>query len=185
MYLDRVLFPVTALGPGERVTLWVSGCKRQCPGCANPELWEQHEYQKVNVNVLAEKINKAFGTKEIGITISGGEPFDQADELSELLDLIPQKKDVLVFSGYRHEELQKKEEAAGLLRRIDVLVDGPYIEEQNDNSSALRGSVNQNILFLNEKVRSIYEEYMKKGRTIQNFVYDYKTVSVGIHNRES
>ena len=66
-----------------------------------------------------------------------------------------------------------------------MLIDGPYVEECNDGVLALRGSTNQRIHYLNEEVREKYETYLNEGRKIENFVYDYKTISVGIHNPTS
>ena len=183
MYIDRFLYPVTALGPGNRVAIWVSGCERHCKKCANPELWQRHEYQKITPQELVKTIKSVIGQDVDGITITGGEPFDQVSGLCEVIDGLPMQTNVLVFTGYRYEELLKKEDAIKLLSRIDVLIDGEYVDELNDNKSALKGSVNQHIRYLNKDVRAVYEKYLDEGRKIQNFVYDYKTVSVGIHNR--
>ena len=57
MYLDRVIYPVTALGPGNRVAIWTVGCNRKCEGCANPELWERHPEQLITADKLAEYLN--------------------------------------------------------------------------------------------------------------------------------
>ena len=183
MYIDRILYPITALGPGKRIALWVSGCNRHCKKCANPELWERQEYQKITLEKLVKAINSVIGHGIDGITISGGEPFDQAAELCEFIDKLPEQINVLVFSGYRYAELLLKEETRELLSRIDVLIDGEYIDELNDNNSALIGSVNQHIWYLNKDAQPEYEKYLAEGRKIQNFVYDYETISVGIHNR--
>ena len=183
MFVDRVLFPVTALGPGNRAAIWVAGCNRFCEKCANPELWERHGHQEIKPERLIDAMNRLIQKEVDGITITGGEPFDQAEELSQFLDGLSCKLDVLVFTGYRYEELLNKKEAGKLLSKIDVLIDGEYVDELNDNSSALRGSSNQRILYLNKDVQEKYEAYLSEGRKIQNFVYDYKTVSVGIHNR--
>ena len=183
MYIDRLLYPVTALGPGKRIALWVSGCSRHCKKCANPELWERHEYQKITSEKLVKAINSVIERGIDGITITGGEPFDQATELCEVIDELPEQINVLVFSGYRYAELLKKEDSRELLSRIDVLIDGEYVDELNDNNAALRGSLNQHIWYLNKEVQPEYEKYLSEGRKIQNFVYDYKIISVGIHNR--
>lgn len=182
MYIDRILYPVTALGPGNRIAIWTVGCSRRCPGCANPELWERYPQQKIAPQRLAEYINKLSDRGIDGITISGGEPFDQAEEIKELLDLLKVKPEVLVFSGYSIEELQGDVSKKELLEKIDVLIDGAYVEVLNDGVSALRGSTNQQIHYLREDIKEKYAEYIKQGRQIQNFVYDYKTISVGIHN---
>lgn len=183
MYVDRLLYPVTALGPGNRIALWVAGCKRQCKKCANPELREKQVYQKITPQKLIEAINSVIEYGIDGITVTGGEPFDQAIELGEVIDGLPETIDVLIFTGYKYEELLEREDARELLSRVDVLIDGEYVDELNDNKSALRGSINQHILYLNKEIQPEYEEYLAEGRKIQNFVYDYKTVSVGIHNR--
>ena len=182
MYLDRILYPVTALGPGRRIAIWVAGCNRRCTKCANPELWVRHPEQLIDADRIADQISSIAVQGVDGLTITGGEPFDQANEICELIDKTALKADVLVFSGYKMEELEKDPEKARLLHKIDVLVDGQYIDELNDGKSALRGSTNQRIVFINDEVKGRYEEYISKGRQIQNFVYDYKTLSVGIHN---
>lgn len=184
MYVDRLLYPVEALGPGQRIALWVSGCSRHCPKCANPELWKRYEYQKISSQKLVAEISRVIGQSVVdGITITGGEPFDQANELCDMIDRLPKQTNVLVFTGYKYDELLKKEDSRELLSRIDVLIDGEYVDEWNDNRSALRGSVNQRIWYLNKAVQLEYEKYLAEGRKIQNFVYDYQTISVGIHNR--
>lgn len=182
MYIDRTLYPVTALGPGRRIAIWVSGCGRHCKKCANPELWERKEYQRITSRKLVKAINNMVDNID-GITITGGEPFDQAAELCEVIDGLPETIDVLIFTGYKYEELLEIEDARDLLSRVDVLIDGEYVDELNDNQSALRGSMNQHIWYLNKDIQLKYEQYLAEGRKIQNFVYDYETISVGIHNR--
>lgn len=183
MYVDQILYPITTLGPGTRLALWVSGCSRQCEKCANPELWERQVYQKIAPQKLIQAINSVIDNGIDGITITGGEPFDQATDLCEVIDGLPGKIDVLIFTGYKYDELLEREDAKELLSRVDVLIDGEYVDELNDNKSALKGSMNQHIRYLNKNVQLEYEKYLAEGRKIQNFVYDYKTVSVGIHNR--
>lgn len=182
MYLDRVLYPVTALGPGKRVAIWVSGCNRKCPFCANPELWERHEEQKIDVNSVADYVNALHDRGIDGITLTGGEPLDQAEELGEFVCGLQFKTEILVFSGYRLDELRIDPVKKKFLTQIDVLVDGEYINEKNDGKAPLRGSTNQTIHYLNDTIVDKYEKYLLRGRQIQNFVYEYKTLSVGIHN---
>ncbi|MCR5734341.1 MAG: radical SAM protein [Lachnospiraceae bacterium] len=186
MYIDRILFPVTSLGPGKRLVIWVSGCTRHCEGCANPELWERHPFQQTDPYDFADMITSQIDLNNVsGITVSGGEPFDQAEELCKLIRKIKQDKDVLVFSGYSIEEIQKDPVMNEFLSLTDVLVDGEYIDSKNDGISALRGSSNQRIHILNKRLTERYDEYLKLGRQIQNYTYDYKTISVGIHNRDT
>lgn len=182
MYLDRILYPVTALGPGNRVAIWVAGCNRKCKGCANPELWIKHPEQEISPEKVAIYINGIAERGIDGITLTGGEPFDQAKELLQLIDTLDSDLEVLAFSGYKIDELRSDREKKQLLDKVDVLIDGEYINSLNDGVSALKGSTNQKIHILNDEVRDEYEHYISEGRKIQNFVYEYKTLSVGIHN---
>lgn len=187
LYLDRVLYPVTSLGPGRRLAIWVAGCARHCPGCANPELWECHPEQGVPLLRLLPTLKKLLAGKQPdGITLTGGEPFDQAPALTALLcglrDRMGWKMDVLCYSGYLREELVHDPERLTLLNHLSVLIDGPYLQEENQPSFALRGSANQRIWYEDEAQRVRYEEYLRLGRQVQNFVYDYRILSVGIHN---
>lgn len=187
LYIDRILYPVTALGPGKRVALWTSGCSRHCDGCANPELWERSGSQRMDVDTVWNMFRTILDNNEAGgITLTGGEPFEQAEGLTELLSKIRQNYDVniLSFSGFLYEELREDQEKAALLSYLDVLIDGAYVKEKNDGKAALRGSSNQRILFLNKGCEEEYREYLKNGRQIQNYIYDHEILSVGIHKED-
>lgn len=186
MYIDRILYPVTTLGPGKRIAVWTAGCERHCPGCANPELWEIKESQKISEDLLANLIKQMLLKHKVdGITITGGEPFLQSSALASCLTRIgPERPEVLIFSGFQMDELRCDPEKRTLLLLTDVLVDGAYIRELNDGKTPLRGSSNQAIHYLNKTVIKNYEEYLERGRQIENFVYGNEILSVGIH-RES
>ena len=185
MYLDRILYPVTALGPGRRLAIWVAGCQRHCPGCANPELWRHYPEQEISPESLFARIQQLCPGGFDGLTITGGEPFEQAEELSRFLSLFPVRPETLVFSGYTLRQLRNRPECRGLLRKTDVLIDGPYVNALNDGYSVLRGSRNQSVRFLSPGVEQHYWPYLQMGRQIQNFIYDYRILSVGIHNPPS
>lgn len=190
MFVDRLLYPVTALGPGNRVAIWVAGCHHYCEKCANPELWEQHTFQKITPKKMAAAIRATVKNEDLKLTITGGEPMDQAEEISEMITLLKDlyentgtEMEILIYTGYRLEELPENAAVQKLLSQIDVLIDGEYVDTLNDNQVVLRGSSNQRIHYFNKEVQPHYETYLSEGRKIQNFIYDYKTVSVGIHNR--
>ena len=186
MYVDRILFPVTALGPGNRIAVWLAGCHRHCHGCANPELWKAKPSQKISVEKLSGLIRQtAMERQADGLTITGGEPFEQSEALLALLNsLCGLQLNTLVFTGYKLEELQRAETAKKALELIDVLIDGEYIRAQNDGKSALRGSANQRLNILNPDCSADYEAYLRVGRQIQNFVYGDTILSVGIHSED-
>lgn len=185
MYAARILYPVRTLGPGDRIGLWVSGCRRACPGCSNPELWEHRPGQQISVQDLSALIRRiAAGHPVDGLTITGGEPFDQCAELARLLnDVADITPDVLIYTGSTLEELHARQcpDTEAVLARTAVLIDGPYVEARN-TAQPLRGSDNQRIHYLQPDVREAYEAFLMRPNSIQNFTLGGSTVSVGIHH---
>src|SRR5688572_31286206 len=102
--LSRVHFPITTLGFGRRIGVWFQGCSIQCPGCVSHDTWAFGRGQTtvdLVCDTLAANLNQADG-----VTISGGEPFDQPAALEALLRWLRGRfaGDVLVFSGYPWEQ---------------------------------------------------------------------------------
>lgn len=188
MLIDRILFPIRTLGPGERLVIWTLGCSKHCPHCANPELWPFDPGRDMDVDALADAIRRAVRGRTVdGITVTGGDPLEQSGPLLALLErLRPVSGDVIVYTGYTYEQLQRllsPAEMARLRRLVTVLIDGPYVHARNDNACPLRGSTNQRLLFFDESARARYQAYLRGGRQIQNVFYGDKMISVGIHNR--
>ena len=187
MNLARILYPVQVLGPGNRIGLWLCGCNRACKGCSNPELWVQREELEINVQDIASLIRKISDSHKVdGFTISGGEPFLQADELLLLLSyLTPISSDILIYTGYRLEELRELNSKSinGILDSAAVIIDGAYVEDLN-NDSVLRGSSNQQIHIMNPDYEDTYRQYLANTQNqIQNFTTVDGVVSVGIHRK--
>ena len=181
MYVARILFPVKVLGPGDRIAIWLAGCSHYCKGCSNPELWKQKAEQKISLTSLKKIIHPiAENYKVDGITITGGDPFFQPEALRELLPYLQDiSKDILVYTGYKYEQLVHQYE--DILKYVAVLIDGKYIEKDN-KGSVLRGSDNQRIIFIDGSFEKYYIEYVKqKCSQIQNFTTRDGIVSVGIH----
>ena len=144
-------------GDGIRTSIFVSGCNRHCTGCFNEEAWDFNSGKNFN----SEKYFKIYDLLKkpyyAGLSILGGEPFDQKDnylliELCKAAHTIG--KDVWVWSGYTFEELKKDDKKLELLQECDVLVDGPFIDEQKDLSLKWRGSTNQRIINIKESLAS-------------------------------
>jgi anaerobic ribonucleoside-triphosphate reductase activating protein len=184
-----MIFPVTTLGPGNRIVLWTSGCSKHCEKCINPELWEKDSTRNIFVEELAKKIIKVFETDKVdGITITGGDPLEQKDDFLRLIDLLhPICQDILVYTGYtlsEIKELWQADEIKVLQENVGVLIDNQYVHELNDNCCPLRGSQNQEIYHFDESLREIYDTYREdNGRKLQTFHYSSGAVSVGIHDR--
>lgn len=188
MRVARILSPVHSLGPGERVCIWTQGCSKRCEGCISPEL-QLFKGPEVSERNLAEVIIwVAQKNKCNGITISGGDPFEQSRPLFKLLKLLRNEfKDILVYTGVELEEIQSGSlgvAAQRCLEYIDVLIDGKYIDALNFNNCVLRGSSNQRIHFINSEIADVYAEYMKRGRIIECFTHGRDMVVTGILNKE-
>lgn len=140
--VSRVHFPVTTLGPGRRLGIWLQGCSIRCPGCISADTWAAG-HGIVPLATLIARIEHWLEEAE-GITISGGEPFDQPEGLDGLLHEIRQRTsaDILVFSGHAFEMIAPHlSKMTGL---IDVLISDPYLADA-PHSLALRGSDNQRL----------------------------------------
>ena len=175
---------VTTLGPGKRFCLWVQGCHQRCPGCIAPKSRDDSGGRLIPVNALAMEI--ALSGMD-GLTISGGEPFLQAEALAEMIDCIHARRDmgIIVYTGYTIEYLRQYAEFRTLLDRIDLLIDGPYIQELDDGRS-LRGSSNQRVLCLTERYRKDLDLFGRDGRETQTFrhgIYD-NIVGIPDHNNK-
>lgn len=140
--LSRLHFPVTTLGPGQRIGLWVQGCSLHCKGCLSPDTWHQRD-NAIEISELIAQLSQWFPFAD-GITISGGEPFEQPKALQQLLKALRQhfQGDIFVYSGYEWGQIKQQVlEMDGL---IDALMSGPY-QENAPQTQALRGSDNQQL----------------------------------------
>jgi len=151
LQLSRVHFPVTTLGPGQRLGIWFQGCSIRCSGCISADTWGPRR-TVVDVASLLEQVAPWLDQAD-GVTISGGEPFDQFDALLQMLVGLRQRTaaDILVYSGHPLETLQPMLDQARDL--IDAVISDPYLE-QADQSLALRGSDNQRLTLLTALGRS-------------------------------
>ena len=146
-----------ANGPGVRVSLFVSGCRNHCKNCFNPETWD-FDYGQPFTEEVEDKILKAMEPDYIkGFTLLGGDPFEPENcaalvpFMKRMRKLYPEKS-VWCFTGYDYERdllTGKKGDAETvlkLLRTLDVLVDGRFVEELKDLNLRFRGSSNQRII---------------------------------------
>jgi len=140
---------VRGLGPGERVVLWVRGCTIGCAGCMTSDLWAKAKPRPIEP--LIEELLPALTACD-GLTISGGEPFQQSTEVTNFIKALRSRIDISIvcYSGYVYEHLLKSEDTRALLGCIDVLFDGPYKKEET-NTKRWRGSDNQRALKLSDR----------------------------------
>jgi anaerobic ribonucleoside-triphosphate reductase activating protein len=186
MLVGRILSPVHSLGPGNRVCLWTQGCNKKCYGCISPEL-QSFEGNNVDEQILADMLVRLAKIHQCkGLTVSGGDPFEQSDSLFQLLKIVRKSfDDILVYTGYELDDILNccsGESGISCLKYIDVLIDGPYIRDHNVPECVLRGSDNQIIHYLNEKMRADYENYLQKGRVLESFCHDKEVIITGMIN---
>jgi anaerobic ribonucleoside-triphosphate reductase activating protein len=140
-------------GPGNRFVLWTQGCSKGCSECFNPETWNNNIFKELSPKQIFELI-KNFEVD--GVTISGGDPLEQEDELLELLMLLSTirlSKGVILFSGFTRAEISSNIIRESCLRYIDVLIDGRY-EKNLKVDFSLKGSSNQEFYFFSNKISS-------------------------------
>lgn len=171
MQIDRIYYPVTTLGYGKRIGIWTIGCSHQCYNCSNPELWSENRSKDIPINKIKEYVVRV--PMADGITITGGDPFEQPEELLKLVKELKELgyEDILVYSGYTIEALRLKGDIYNeILTIIGVLIDGEYIDDLNDNKS-IRGSSNQRIHILKQSLLDRYrncEEWKRKTQLLLN-----------------
>lgn len=153
LHISRVHFPITSLGFGSRLGIWFQGCSIRCPGCVSRDTWAP-EPGRVEIEQLIEAI-EPWAKRADGLTVSGGEPFDQPSALAALLRWwrCNFDGDVLVFSGYSSETLNEK--FPDLLADIDVLISDPFDSKQTQ-TKPLRGSDNQRLHLFTSLARDRY-----------------------------
>lgn len=190
--VNKAHFPVTVLGPGRRIGLWLQGCSIRCKGCVSQDTWERDRGREMTVARLLTWCRETTGGSFDGVTISGGEPFDQPAALAALLDALAHWRqaagldfDILCYSGYPLATLQKRH--ARLLARLDALIPEPYVDAL-PLTRLWRGSANQTLVALSQHGRERYAAYADTpadgaGKRMQVGVEDGRVWCVGIPGR--
>lgn len=130
-------------GPGLRTAIYFSGCRHCCPGCQNPESWDFEVGRQISIDELLEVIKR----NDFNVSFSGGDPLYQIVPLINLAKEIKNLgKTIWCYTGFTYEEILGDETLAPVLKYIDVLVDGPFIEKLKDPTLLFRGSSNQRLI---------------------------------------
>ncbi len=150
-----------AAAPGVCVTFFTQGCPHHCPGCHNPETWNFDGGREFTPKTLIE-LKKALIANGVhrDLCIMGGEPLCR-ENLFLVNDIITEIKKfdssikIYIWSGYTYEELLDRKEKIlqNILENTDVLIDGPFILAERDITLPMRGSRNQRIIELKEKLK--------------------------------
>jgi len=141
--LNRIQHPLYCLGPGKRIGIWTQGCSLKCPECLNPDLWNPHNGKSVSIKKLVQQIKNIENYYD-GITITGGEPFDQYRPLFEFCRNIKKftSLNIFIYSGYTISEIENSFPEKEIFSVIDYLIDGRF-ESKNYADDNMRGSKNQ------------------------------------------
>ena len=161
LLVNKLHAPVTVLGPGRRIGLWLQGCSIHCKGCVSTDTWDFDPRRSMTVDDVlawcraAVARAAAAGEQITGLTISGGEPFDQADGLRVLVDRLQKNRDnatldLLCYSGYPLKTLEAQH--GDLLARFDAVIPEPYVDAL-PLEKRWRGSANQPLVLLSDRGR--------------------------------
>ena len=155
MRIYSIAEETTVDGPGLRTSIYLQGCPIHCSNCHNKSSWDPNGgYEMKDEEIINKLKEDPFIT---GVSVLGGEPFFQKELLLRFLKKLKKELpsfSIWVYTGYTLELLKKDKIALRVLKLIDVLVDGPFIESKKDSSCIFRGSLNQRII----KNPASYEE---------------------------
>lgn len=131
---------------GDRmVLLSVAGCSHRCNGCNKPHMWDFNGGTPFDENAKAKLMSMTDKPEVKGVIITGGEPMDNYDDIVSIISSIRTRysnKSIWFYTGYTLREAAQRDTYA-ILDKVDVVVDGPYIEELHDDTLPFRGSSNQ------------------------------------------
>lgn len=190
--INKAHFPVTVLGPGRRIGIWLQGCRIGCKGCLSQDTWAAQPNPPMTVAQVLAWCQTVGSDGFDGITLSGGEPFDQPRALAHLLDALNDWRtqaglsfDILCYSGYTLATLRARH--AKILARLDALIPEPFIEAK-PLTHLWRGSSNQPLVILSPRGQARYAEFIEAsadsgGKRIQTMVEGGRVWYVGIPAR--
>ncbi|MFE7302430.1 4Fe-4S single cluster domain-containing protein [Streptomyces sp. NPDC057579] len=175
-----------ALGPGVRSAVWVQGCPFHCAGCLAPEWIPDRPARRADPDDLAAEL--LADRRVTGLTLSGGEPMEQAAGLARLVRQARRIREVSVicFTGHRLERLRTRPPSPGvpeLLAVVDVLIDGVYVAALNDGRG-LRGSSNQRVHHLTPRLVDSGYDFQGRARDVEIVVDGREALLVGVPTRD-
>lgn len=130
-------------GPGLRTSIYFAGCQHHCPGCHNPQSWDANAGREMSMDdIIAVVEDNGFN-----VTFSGGDPLFQLEGITELAKrLRALGYTIWCYTGYTFEQIISRPECQPLLKHLEVIVDGPFIESRRNISLPFRGSDNQRLI---------------------------------------
>lgn len=167
--VSQVLGPITALGPGRRLGVWVQGCPLACAGCMSRHTWDPNGGRDVGVDELVRLWSRGLADGYAGLTISGGEPLEQPAALATLLEAVDRARgeagradaDLLVYTGWEDAEIAASPQATTALERADAVITGRY-RAGEPTRLVWRGSANQRLIPRTPLGRRVYSPHLRR-----------------------
>jgi anaerobic ribonucleoside-triphosphate reductase activating protein len=189
--INKAHYPVTVLGPGQRIGIWLQGCSIRCKGCVSQDTWAADPGKLMPVAALLAWCSRTATADFSGVTISGGEPFDQPQALAELLKGLHDWRrstgndfDILCYSGYPLTTLKKKH--AKLLALLDAVIPEPYVDGL-PLAKVWRGSANQPLVPLSPRGEARFGPHLETsaamGKRMQVAADGQRLWFIGIPDR--
>ena len=137
-----ILLETMVDGEGLRTSIYFAGCRHYCKGCHNPQSWDMNGGYEVSIDYLLDVIKS---DEFADVTFSGGDPLYQCEAVTELARRIKEDTDKTIwcYTGFTYEEILADASLNKILPYIDVLVDGPFVEELKTTEIPFVGSSNQ------------------------------------------
>lgn len=155
--IARIHYPITVLGPGRRVGIWFQGCTIGCQGCMSKDTWDPSSGHPMDIDDVCDIVMAARSDEGLdGVTISGGEPFQQPDALRSLCSELRCRwpdANILAYSGYRLSRLHRMH--PDILQLLDAIVAEPFVADR-PTEARWRGSANQELTLLSGQARVQY-----------------------------
>mgnify|MGYP002518542496 FL=1 len=131
-------------GVGLRTSIYCAGCENACPGCHNPQSWNEQGGDPISVDELFKRVVEA----DMNVTFTGGDPMFHPEGFIKLAKMIKERtnKTIWCYTGYRFEDLLQHPVRRQLVELCDVIVDGKFVEKERDLSLHFKGSRNQRII---------------------------------------
>ena len=171
-------------GPGKRFTIWVQGCSIRCKGCWNKDLWNFAGGKEYEINELVDIILKHKDEID-GITLVGGEPLDQVEEVLMLMQKMRKMElSVVLYTGYDLHEIERDERRRQAFKQADIVIYGPFIEEQKNLFLRWRGSENQVIHINNPNYSHLSSHLMNINEVEIQISDDGKVKILGYPSKE-
>lgn len=173
MHVGLFHSPVLALGPGERIGIWLQGCSKRCAGCISPGFQPFKADMGIKVADLIRSTKKIYKSNKriCGITLTGGEPFEQKESVIAFLHGLRKEADldVLIYSGLTWDEISK--DHYEILNLASAVISGPFMLGK-ESREHWRGSSNQTMTLLDITHRERYASWLEQSRRKMQLIKD-------------